>query len=84
LDQSFACDARVPVVKGFMGIRDRDYMKRRSDDEADRGSSLESKAEAIAERIMARLGKFIAVTAIALGIFALVLWIVSKVFGGNH
>lgn len=67
-----------------MGIRDRDYMKRRTDGEADRGSSLESKAEAIAERIMAKRGKLIAVTAIALGIFALFLWIVSKVFGGNH
>jgi hypothetical protein len=84
LDQSFACDAPALVVKGFMGIRDRDYMKRRTDDEADGGSSLESKAEAIAERIMARLGKFIAVTAIALGIFALVLWLISKVFSGNH
>ncbi|HEV2453521.1 MAG TPA: hypothetical protein VGY98_04630 [Verrucomicrobiae bacterium] len=82
--QSFACDAQALVVKDFMGIRDRDYMKRRSDDEADGGSSLESKAEAIAERIMAKRGKLIAVTAIALGIFALVLWIVSKVFGGNH
>jgi hypothetical protein len=71
------------VVKGFIGIRDRDYMKRRPDDD-DRGSSLESKAEAIAERIMAKLGTVIAVTVIALGIVALVVWLISKFSGGNR
>jgi hypothetical protein len=67
-----------------MGIRDRDYMKRRTDDENERSSSLESKAEAIAERIMAKLGTVIAVSVVALGIVALVVWMISKFSGGNH
>lgn len=61
-----------------MGIRDRDYMKHRTDADEERGSSLESKMEAIAERIMVRGGKVILVVCVALGILALVVWIVCR------
>ncbi|HEX3627063.1 MAG TPA: hypothetical protein VH280_16765 [Verrucomicrobiae bacterium] len=66
-----------------MGIRDRDYMKRRADDEDDRASSLESKAEAIAGRILAKAGKGIMIFCIALGILAFVMWVISW-FSGKH
>ena len=59
-------------------------MKNRSDAEEERSSSLESKAEAIAERILAKAGKVIFVVCVALGIVALVIWVVSRFFGAGH
>ena len=51
-----------------MGIRDRDYMKRPSDDDDGRSSSPESRAEEFAQRVLARSRKLILIGGIVLGI----------------
>jgi CHASE3 domain sensor protein len=67
-----------------MAIHDRDYMKRRTDEENERSSSLESRTEAIAERILAKAGTVIMVVCVALGIVAVIVWIVSHSTGAGH
>ncbi len=65
-----------------MGIRDRDYMKRRPDNDDD--SSPESRAEEFAQRVLARSRKLIVIGGIALGILLLVALIIAKFSGGGH
>ena len=67
----------------FMGIRDRDYMKRPSDDDDD-DSSLESKAEDFAQRVLARSRKTLLICGILLAVIIIVALIASKFSGGNH
>jgi hypothetical protein len=62
----------------FMGIRDRDYMKRPSDDDDERNSSLESRAEEMAQRILVRSRKAILIVGIALVILIVAGLIVAK------
>jgi hypothetical protein len=64
-----------------MGIRDRDYMKRPSDDD---DPSPESKAEEFAERVLARSRKAILICGIVLGLIIVVALILSKFSGGGH
>lgn len=67
-----------------MAIQDRDYMNRRTDEEAERSSSLESRAEAIAGRILAKPGKVIWIACITLGIVALFAWVMYHFYGAGH
>ena len=64
-----------------MSIRDRDYMKRPSDDD---DSTPESRAEEFAQRVLARSRKLILIGGIALGILIVVALIVSKYSGEGH
>ena len=66
----------------FMGIRDRDYMKRPSDDDDD--SSPESKAEQFAQRVLARSRKILLIGGILLGIVIVVALIISRFSGAGH
>jgi hypothetical protein len=67
-----------------MGIRDRDYMKRPSDDDGERSSSPESKAEEFARRVLARSRKLLLIGGIALAILIIVALIMSKMSSGSH
>src|SRR5688572_17236005 len=55
-------------TKNDMGIRNRDYMKRPSDDDDERTSSPESRAEEFAQRVLARSRKLLLIGGIVLGI----------------
>jgi len=65
-----------------MGIRDRDYMKRPSDDDDD--SSPESRAEEFAQRVLARSRKLILIGGIVLGIVIVIALIMSRFSGAGH
>jgi len=67
-----------------MGIRDRDYMKRPSDDDDEHGSSPESRAEEFARRVLARSRKALVICGIILGILIIVALIVSRFSGGGQ
>ena len=67
-----------------MGVRDRDYMKRPSDDDDEQNSSPESKAEEFAQRVLARSRKALLICGIVLGIVIVVALIVSRFSGGGH
>ena len=49
-----------------MGLHDRDYMKRRSDDEAEHGSSPDARFEVYLSRFLGRHPRFIVVAGIVL------------------
>jgi hypothetical protein len=66
-----------------MGIRDRDYMKRRSDD-YDGGSSSGSKAEEIAERFLSKFPRLFLYCGIGLVILILIAFVVLKFSGTGH
>jgi uncharacterized membrane protein SpoIIM required for sporulation len=61
-----------------MGIRDRDYMKRRSDDDSD-GSSQESKAEELAQRFLNNLPRLLLYCGIGFAILILIALVVLKI-----
>jgi len=65
-----------------MGIHDRDYMKRPSDDGDD--SSPESGAEEFAQRVLARSRKALLIFGIVLGIVIVIALILSKFSRGGH
>jgi hypothetical protein len=64
-----------------MGIRDRDYMKRPSDDDGEGGSSSESRAEESAQRVLARSRKLILIGAITLGILIVIALVLARLSG---
>ena len=66
-----------------MGIRDRDYMKRRSDDDFD-GPSMESKAEDIAQRFLNKLPQLLLYGGIGLVILILIALVVLKISSAIH
>lgn len=66
----------------FVGIRDRDYMKRPSDRGDD--SSSESRAEAFAQRVLAKSRKLILIGGIVLAILVVIALIISKFSNGGH
>jgi len=66
-----------------MGVRDRDYMKRPSDDDDDRNSSVESRAEEFAQRVLARSRKLLLIGGIVLGIVIIIALVMSKLSGGH-
>jgi hypothetical protein len=56
-----------------MGVKDRDYMKRPSDDgDYERSSSPESRAEEFAQRVLARSRKLLLIAGIVLGILIII------------
>jgi len=61
-----------------MGIRDRDYMKRRSDDDPD-GSSPESKAEEIAQKLLNKFPQLLLYCGIGLVILILITLAILKI-----
>ena len=66
-----------------MGVRDRDYMKRPSDDDEERSSSPESRAEEFAQRVLARSRKLFIIGGIVLAIVIIIALVMSK-FSGSH
>ena len=67
-----------------MGIRNRDYMKRPSDGDDERGSSLESRAEEFAQRVLARSRKLLIIGGIILGIVIIIALVMAKFSGSGH
>ena len=67
-----------------MSIRDRDYMKRPSDDDGEGGSSSESRAEEFTQRVLARSRKLVLIGGIVLGILIIIALVMSKISGGGH
>lgn len=67
----------------FMGIQDRDYMKRRSDDDFD-GSSTELKAEEIAQRLLNKFPRLFLFCGIGFVILILIALVVLKISGAGH
>ena len=65
-----------------MSIRDRDYMKRPSDDDDD--PSPESRAEEFAQRVLARSRKLILIGGIVLGIVVVIALIMLRFSGAGH
>lgn len=62
-----------------MGICDRDYMKRRPDDD-----DTESKAEEIAQRFLNNLPRLLLYCGIAVVILALIAFVVLKIVAASH
>jgi hypothetical protein len=67
-----------------MGIRDRDYMKRPSDDDGQSDSSSESKAEEFVSRFFRKHPRFVLYVGIGLGILIVIALIVAKFSGTSH
>jgi hypothetical protein len=63
-----------------MGIRDRDYMKRRSDDDDD-GSLPDSKAEEIAQKLLSKFPRLLLYCGIGFVILILIALVVFKISG---
>jgi hypothetical protein len=61
-----------------MGIRDRDYMKRPSDDDGENGSSSDSKAEEFASRFLQKHPRFLLYVGIAIGALLIIAFFVAK------
>lgn len=66
-----------------MGIHDRDYMKRRSDDDND-ASSAESKAEEIAQKFLSKFPRLLLYFGIGFAVLILITFIVFKISGASH
>jgi uncharacterized membrane protein YukC len=67
-----------------MGIRDRDYMKRPSDDDGQSDSSSESKAEEFVSRFFQKHPRFVLYVGIGLVILIVIALIVAKFSGTSH
>ena len=67
-----------------MAIRDRDYMKRPSDGGDGDGSSAESSAEEMAQRMLARSRKLLLIGGIVLAIVIVIALIASRLSGDGH
>lgn len=67
-----------------MGIRDRDYMKRPSDDDDQDGSSSESKAEEFAQKLLKKNSRLILFVGIGLGILIVIALLVAKYSGASQ
>ena len=65
-----------------MGILDRDYMKRPNGNEEPR-SSTESRAEELAQRILARSRKLLKIGGIILAIVIIIALILARSSGGR-
>jgi hypothetical protein len=68
---------------GLMGIRDRDYMKRPSDDGGE-GSSPDSKAEEMAQRFLRKFPRFFMYCGIGFVVLILIFLAVLKFSGKSH
>jgi hypothetical protein len=67
-----------------MGIRDRDYMKRPSDDDGDKDSSSDSKAEDFASRFLQKHPRFFLYVGIVVGALLIIAVIVDKFSGAKN
>ena len=67
-----------------MGIQDRDYMKRPSDDDDERGSSTESGAEEFFSRFLRRNPRFFLYVAIAIGALIIIGLVIAKSSGQSQ
>jgi hypothetical protein len=67
-----------------MSIRDRDYMKRRSDDYDERSSTKECRAEEFAQRVLARSRRLFLIGGIVLAVLIVVALILSRFSGSSH
>ena len=67
-----------------MGIRDRDYMKRHSDDDAERASSPDAKLEAFLSGFLSRHPRFLLVTGLVLAGLVVLAIVVSRFGGTSH
>ena len=68
----------------LMGIRDRDYMKRPSDDDARRASSPDAKLEAFLSGFLSRHPRFFLVASVVLAVLVVLAIVVTKFAGKNH
>ena len=66
-----------------MGIQDRDYMKRPSDDD-DRGSSPDSKAEEFFSRFLRKNPRFFLYVSLAIGALIIIGLIIAKSTGPSQ
>jgi hypothetical protein len=66
-----------------MGLHDRDYMKRPSDDDA-RRSSPDAKLEAFASGFLSRHPRFFIVAGVVLAAFIVVAILVARFAGKSH
>ena len=67
-----------------MGIRDRDYMRRPSDDDAERASSPDAKLEAFLSGFLGRHPRFLLVAGLVLAALVILAIVASKLAGKNH
>jgi len=67
-----------------MGIRDRDYMKRPSDDDGSRGSSPESNAEDFLSKFFQKHPRFFLYVAIGFGALIILSLVIIHFSGVNH
>jgi hypothetical protein len=68
----------------FMGILDRDYMKRPSDDDGQSDSSSESKAEEFVSRFLQKHPRFFLYVGIGLGALLIIAFIVAMFSETSH
>lgn len=61
-----------------MGIRDRDYMKRPSDDDGERSSSSDSRAEEFVSRFLRRHPRFLVYVSIGICALIVIALVVAK------
>ena len=67
-----------------MGIRDRDYMRRPSDDDGEQRSSSDSKVEEFLSTFFQKHPRFFLYAGIALGALVVIGLLVAKLSGANH
>ena len=67
-----------------MGIQDRDYMKRPSDDEAQRASSPDARLEAFLSGFLDRHPRFFLVAGVILAVLIVLAVVVTKFAGTNR
>jgi hypothetical protein len=67
-----------------MGIHDRDYMKRPSDDDSQRASSPDAKLEAFLSGFLSRHPRFFLVAGLALAVLVVVAIFATKLAGKNQ
>jgi hypothetical protein len=67
-----------------MGIRDREYMKKPSDDDGRQSSSTDSKLEEFLSGFLARHPRFFLYVSIGLVVLVIAALIIAKVSGGSQ
>ena len=71
-------------TKNNMGIQNRDYMKRPSDDDERRASSSDSKLEALLSGFLQRHPRFFIYVGISLAVLVIAAIIVAKLTTRSH
>jgi len=68
----------------LMGLRDRYHMKRPSDDDAQRASSLDARLEAFLSGFLGRHPRFLFVAGLVLAALVILAIVATKFAGKNH